>query len=88
MKPFEGIFPIMLTPYFNGALDDARTRHLVDYLIDAAERGRPQPRDRGPARRGFVSKADRMREMATRGRRSGRTMSPVPQSSNRSCREW
>jgi 4-hydroxy-tetrahydrodipicolinate synthase len=39
MKPFEGIFPVMPTPYANGALDDAGTRHLVDYLIDADVHG-------------------------------------------------
>lgn len=39
MKPFEGIFPVMLTPWANGALDEEGTRHLVDYLIGAGVHG-------------------------------------------------
>jgi 4-hydroxy-tetrahydrodipicolinate synthase len=39
VKPFEGIFPVMLTPYANGGIDDAGIRHLIDYLIDADVHG-------------------------------------------------
>jgi 4-hydroxy-tetrahydrodipicolinate synthase len=39
MQPFEGIFPVLLTPYSEGAPDAAGIRHLVDHLVDSGVHG-------------------------------------------------
>jgi len=39
MKSIEGIFPVLLTPFAEGALDEAGLRHLVEHLIDSQVHG-------------------------------------------------
>jgi len=39
MKSVERIFPVVLTPFAGGSLDEAGLRHLVDHLIDSGVHG-------------------------------------------------
>ena len=39
MKPFEGIFVIMVTPFRDGRVDEGGMRHLVDYYVDRGVQG-------------------------------------------------